>query len=194
MPVRTIHRNNTDWFITFTCYRWLPLFEITRSYDLVYKWFEYLKTEKQADILSYVIMPNHFHAIIHLSDCQSGLNKIVANGKRFMAYDIIERLEKQGEKKILEELTEAVNITNRSKKQKHRVFETSFDAKSLESDWFIEQKLDYIHHNPVNGKWNLVSDFTEYEHSSASFYELGTVKHFKPRDYREIWYADEYNT
>ena len=52
--------------------------------------------------------------------------------------------------------------------------------------------LDYIHHNPVSGKWSLVNDFAEYEHSSASFYELGTVKHFKPRDYKEIWYADEY--
>ena len=35
----------------------------------------------------------------------------------------------------------------------------------------LEQKLEYIHHNPVSGKWNLVDDFCDYEHSSASFYE-----------------------
>jgi hypothetical protein len=136
-------------------------------------------------------MPNHFHAIIHLSDAKQGLNKIIANGKRFMAYEIIQRLEKQGVHNILEQLARGVNNTNRSKGQKHRVFETSFDAKYLESEWFIAQKLDYIHHNPVSGKWQLVKDFTEYEHSSASFYETGRILHFKPRDYREIWYADD---
>jgi hypothetical protein len=33
--------------------------------------------------------------------------------------------------------------------------------------------LDYIHHNPVKGKWSLVDDFAKYPYSSASFYELG---------------------
>jgi putative transposase len=26
----------------------------------------------------------------------------------------------------------------------------------------VEQKLDYIHHNPVNKNWNLVSDWVDY--------------------------------
>jgi hypothetical protein len=48
----------------------------------------------------------------------------------------------------------------------------------------IEQKLDYIHHNPVKGKWKLVDDFTDYHHSSAAFYELGKpgavdIRHYK---------------
>ena len=37
----------------------------------------------------------------------------------------------------------------------------------------IEQKLDYIHHNPVQGKWNLCEDFVNYKYSSAAYYELG---------------------
>ena len=48
----------------------------------------------------------------------------------------------------------------------------------------VEQKLEYIHHNPVKGKWKLVDDFTEYPHSSAGFYELGRggvvdIRHYK---------------
>jgi hypothetical protein len=31
----------------------------------------------------------------------------------------------------------------------------------------------------VSKKWNLVKDFTEYEHSSASFYERGLKKYEK---------------
>ena len=34
-----------------------------------------------------------------------------------------------------------------------------------------------MHHNPVRKKWNLVNDFTDYEHSSASFYEKGLKKY-----------------
>jgi hypothetical protein len=30
--------------------------------------------------------------------------------------------------------------------------------------------LDYIHHNPVKGKWNLVEDYTLYPYSSAGYF------------------------
>jgi hypothetical protein len=48
------------------------------------------------------------------------------------------------------------------------------------------QKLDYIHYNPVSGKWQLAKNFVGYEHSSASFYEAGEVKHFMPVHFRDL--------
>lgn len=45
---------------------------------------------------------------------------------------------------------------------------------------FFFQKLNYIHLNPVRGNYKLVSDWREYEHSSAGFYELQQIKHFTP--------------
>ena len=42
------------------------------------------------------------------------------------------------------------------------------------------------HHNSVKGKWNLLNDYTNYEHSSASFYELEIIKKHKPCDFRFI--------
>ncbi len=47
------------YFIIFTCNDWLSLFEITGSYDLVYRRFHLLKEKHNADIISYVIIPNH---------------------------------------------------------------------------------------------------------------------------------------
>jgi len=55
------------YFITITCYKWLPLFDIADSYDAVYKWFEYLKQNNHF-ITGYVIMPNHLHALIAFSN------------------------------------------------------------------------------------------------------------------------------
>jgi REP element-mobilizing transposase RayT len=186
MAVKYKHSEEfTTYFITFTCYKWLSLFETTNGYDIVYSWFNILK-EDGVHIIGYVIMPNHVHAIIHFPSSGYSLNKIMSNAKRFMAYEIVNRLEKSNNEEMLQVL--ASNLTSReiAKGQKHKVFKDSFDAKAIYSDKFLFQKLDYIHGNPVKGKWTLAKDNVSYEHSSASFYELNEVKHFSPKHYKDL--------
>ncbi len=173
------------YFCTFTCYQWLSLFEVTNAYDLVYKWFNELRDNSQ-EIVSYVIMPNHFHAILYFPQAGYDLNKIIGNAKRLMAYEIINRLKNQKEDELLQLLATAVTEREKSKGQLHRVFEESFDAKPVYNQKFFLQKFNYIHHNPVSGKWNLANDYTDYEHSSASFYEQGIVKNYEPFDFRVL--------
>lgn len=61
MSVRTlIEQIEGTYFITFTCQNWLPLFEITKSYNAVYKWFDYLATNNH-NIRGYVFMLNHYY-------------------------------------------------------------------------------------------------------------------------------------
>ena len=89
------------YFITFTCQHWLPLFEITNSYDTVYKWFDYLKQQGHY-ITGYVIMPNHVHATIAFTKTKKSINKIIGDGKRFIAYDIIKRLKENNQTDLLQ--------------------------------------------------------------------------------------------
>lgn len=84
------------YFITFTCYKWLNLIEITNSYDLVYKSFDYLKQQGHF-ITGYVIMPNHVHFTAAFLNADKSINKLIGDSKRFMAYEIVKRL-KQAEK------------------------------------------------------------------------------------------------
>src|SRR5690349_13156293 len=105
------------------------------------------------------------------------LNTIICNAKRFMAYEMIKRLKEAKEVKLLALLQQAVKEGEKKKGQIHKVIEDSFDAKQCYSNDYIFQKLTYIHHNPVSKKWSLVSDFAEYEHSSASFYESGLMRY-----------------
>ncbi len=53
----------------------------------------------------------------------------------------------------------------------------------------IEQKLNYIHHNPISGKWALTNDFTNYPHSSAAFYvyECDEKSHAEIVHYKDLW-------
>jgi hypothetical protein len=81
------------------------------------------------------------------------------------------------------------NEVTRSDKKRgklHQVFEPSFDAPLILDEKMLFQKMDYIYHNPVRGKWNLVSDFVLYPHSSAAFYELGTLCQLPLTHYAEI--------
>lgn len=173
------------YFCTFTCFKWLHLLEKVNAYNAVYKWFDELKKNNH-HTLAFVIMPNHLHVILYFPEAGYNLNKIIGNAKRFMAYEIINLLEEKNMNKELDFLHGAVTTREAKKGQIHKVFEQSFDAKGIYTGRFLMQKLNYIHRNPVRGKWSLVSDYTDYEHSSASFYELGIVKKYQPYDFRLI--------
>ncbi|MBS1632560.1 MAG: hypothetical protein JST10_08300 [Bacteroidetes bacterium] len=98
------------------------------------------------------------------------INTIVGNGKRFMAYEIVERLRQNNEIELLKKLAEEVENTRKQKNKLHEVWKLSFDWKDCRSKEFINQKLNYIHNNPCGGKWNLCSSPYEYLHSSAKYY------------------------
>ncbi len=80
----------------------------------------------------------------------------------------------------------AVTKREAIKGQIHKVFEESFDAKGIYNEKFLCKKLKLYSSQPVSDKWNLVNDYADYEHSSASFYELGVVKNYKPFEFRFI--------
>jgi REP element-mobilizing transposase RayT len=176
----------STYFVTFTYVEWIFLFEIMNGYDMAYKWFDILKNEHNAEVVAYVIMPNHLHVILHFHDEYFNLNTIVANGKRFIAYEIINRLEQAGNNSLLARLAKLVTERERRKGQLHKVFKDSFDGKAIITHAFLIQKINYIHNNPVSGKWMLVEDSVEYEHSSASFYEIQLVRHFRPLHYLDL--------
>jgi hypothetical protein len=149
MAVRkAIPEKDGVYFITFTCTNWLPVFKICNAYDAVYNWFNYLK-EQGHYIIGYVIMPSHVHAVIAFSNTGKSINTIVSNGKRFIAYDLVNRLQKQNNHLVIGELSSSLNNTEIKEGKLHNVFETSFDWKECRTEKFIQQKLDYIHYSPM---------------------------------------------
>jgi REP element-mobilizing transposase RayT len=159
------------YFITFTCHRWLPLFEETKLYDNIYEWFKILR-EQGIKTLGYVLMPNHLHCMLYLPKEAPELYKVISNAKRFMAYAIVKRLKANNKESLLEKLEEGVKVKEGKKGKLHQVFRESYDAKECFNEPFIKQKIDYMHKNPVSGRWNLATDYLHYIYSSARFYEL----------------------
>ncbi len=147
------------------------MIEVTGLYDSIYDWMR-LITGKRCAITGYVIMPNHVHLLLFVPAGMS-VNMILSNAKRFLAYEVIRRLQQQGRSDLLATLSIALTNGDVARAQKHRVWRTSSDIKSCISEAFVLQKLNYIHANPVSGKWSLAEDVLDYPHSSAAFYAEG---------------------
>jgi REP element-mobilizing transposase RayT len=176
MSLRTTVNQRGIYFITFTCHNWLPLLEKADAYDAVYKFFDVL-TQKGHAITGYVIMPNHLHFLLHYIPSGAILNTVIGNGKRFMAYAIAAALEAKAETALLHQLATAVEAKDRSRGKKHEIWKAGFDVKPCRTEKFLLQKLNYIHQNPVSGKWRLAASAKEYAHSSARFYLHGVQQH-----------------
>jgi len=179
---RKLSFNDGIYFITFTCYNWLLLIELTNSYDAVYKQFDILKAEGHF-IVGYVIMPNHIHVLVGFRNNGQNINNRVGTLKRFLAYELVKRLKAVGKLDILELMSGAVNDTDRERGKLHQVFEPSFDCKECFSEEMIIQKLDYMHDNPCTGSWLLVESPVDYRHSSAYFYIIGEQGHYPVTNY-----------
>ena len=145
-------------------------------YDEIYKWFNIL-LDKGNEIEAFVVMPNHLHLLIFVNENEN-INKLLANGKRFLAYEIVKRLELQKQHEILAQLQLAVTVKEKQRQKKHRVFEVSSDIKPCYTERFLLQKLNYIHNNPIMPKWKLASQPEEYFRSSACFYILNKPHQF----------------
>jgi REP element-mobilizing transposase RayT len=160
------------YFITFTCFEWLPLISQISGYDLVYQWFDHLVSIGHY-FNGYCIMPNHIHALIAFTTKERRINIEIGEGKRHLAYGIIKRLKHQGQYETLIQLRNSVPDSKLGTGQKHEVWQKSFDWKECRSDYFIKQKLDYMHENPCVRKWALAKSPIDYPHSSAGYYYNG---------------------
>src|SRR5215210_3507748 len=103
-----------------------------------------------------------------------------------MAYEIISRMKEQNMNKVLLQLKEGLRERDIKNGQLHKVFEDSFDAKPIYHRQFLVQKINYIHLNPVRGKWKLAEHWEDYEHSSAKLYIKNICEGFVPMHYEEL--------
>ena len=166
-------------FFTATILKWIPLLNNDSRKQIIVDSMAFLVEKKRCDIYSFVIMPNHIHMIWKIDslykrvDVQRDFLKYTSQQIRFNLQD------KQAE--VLSEFE--VNLKDR----KHQFWQRNPLSVDLFSREVIEQKLDYLHANPVKGKWNLVEDFVDYKYSSASFYEEDRSEFIFLKHYMEVF-------
>lgn len=160
---KSYNEPNRIYFFTATIYQWKCLLEPDEHKRLIVDYLRELSERKLIIVYAFVLMPNHLHII------WQQLNK---NGKetpqgsflKYTAHEFLKRLKATGESKQYE-----VYAANK----KHEIWQRGSLSVEIYSRSVAKQKLEYIHFNPVSGKWKLSKDDTGYYYSSARFYEIG---------------------
>ena len=114
-------------------------------------------------VYSFVIMPNHIHLIWKLNK-MNGRELPKASFLKFTGHKLLTQL--QNEKKESMYLVEKMN-------KEHEIWQRDPLAVEISSLEMARQKMEYIHYNPLSGKWQLSKDDLGYYYSSARFYETG---------------------
>ena len=102
--------------------------------------------------------------------------------KKYTSFVIRKRIEKLNLLNLLNQMR-----SNKSG-QAFKVWVDRFDDVCLQRKYLVESKMDYIHLNPLQKKWNLVIRPEEYQFSSAGFYELGVQCRCVVTDYRTFFW------
>ena len=106
------------------CFKKIELFKITNAEDIVENWCCLLQEKYNCTVINYNLLPASLE-IYFLADHKSPLTKIIANGKRFMAYEMIFRLYLHDRLDIIRKLENGRSRTEMQKGQLHKVFKTN---------------------------------------------------------------------
>lgn len=149
-------------FITVTCYEWLPLISTSTEKEIIMQSLQFLTDQKKIEVYAFVLMDNHFHLIWRIKQGYKRAD-VQRDFLHFTAKEILRNL--KAKNAVLLEKTE-VNLKDR----KYQVWQRNSLSIELRSEKVYNQKLDYIHNNPV--KAGLCSLAEDYKYSSAKYYIL----------------------
>jgi REP element-mobilizing transposase RayT len=161
----TINFDYHPQFFTATILEWKHLLKDDAYKDIVINSLRFLKDEKSIVIYGYVIMPNHIHLIWQIQD-GSLREKIQMRFLKFTAQQMKFRLQKE-DHLALEQFR--VNAKDRE----YQFWERNPLSVDLWTEAVFDQKLEYIHNNPIQHKWHLAEIPEDYRYSSARFYVSG---------------------
>ncbi len=126
-PVRSRYHINEPCaahFVTATIVAWLPVFTTAERCDILIQSLEYCRAHKDLRIHAWVILDNHFHAIL----AAPHLSRVLADLKRhqFRHFRAAYKVEST-----------------------YQIWQEGSHPQAIVSDEIMLQKLEYLHNNPV---------------------------------------------
>ena len=181
MPVKPNFNPDYLYFVTTTAVKHLHLFRRDVIKRIIVESFHHLRTTGKMKLFVFVIMPNHIHVIAHFSE-EHPLSDVMRDFKKFTARQIYRHFQAEENTKVLDSLRKEGERV----KQEYKVWEDGYDARDVFSTEFLQQKMDYIHHNPCQPQWKLVESPEQYVWSTAGFYLDGKPAIIPIDDMREF--------
>lgn len=164
-----IFDQKTPYFVTFTVVQWIDLFTRNEYRDIIIESLQFCQEKKGLVIYSYCIMTNHIHMIIS-SNGNSRIEDVIRDFRGFTSKELRKEIESnpfESRKKWILKLFQNEGKKRHSNKG-FQLWKRNYHPIEITSHQFFEEKVQYIHQNPV--KAGFVFEAQEYIYSSAANY------------------------
>ena len=155
-------------FITLTVIDWVDLFTRPAYKHIIINSLKYCQQNKGLELFAYVIMPSHVHMIAKCKTPYS-LSDVIRDFKKFTNIELIKAIQEYPESRREWLLNKFQYAANRIKRNtNYKIWQDGFHPVELSDNNMMDQRLDYIHNNPV--KDEIVNNPEDYRYSSAPYY------------------------
>ena len=155
------------YFVTLTTVGWIDVFTRAIYCDEIVKNLNYCIDNKKLKVFAFCIMPSHIHLIAKTEDDVS-LSNVLRNFKSYTSKQIIKMIEESHTESRREWLLYMFEFYGKKNAHnvKYQFWQQNNHAFDLFSNKFIDQKVNYIHNNPVEAR--IVTEPHFYVYSSAN--------------------------
>lgn len=155
-------------FVTFSVVYWIGIFSRQIYKNILVDNLNYCIKEKGLTIYAWVVMSNHLHLLIQSKE--GNLSKIIRDYKSFTSKNLIKAIKENPQESRKEWMLWMFEQAARNHKRNsnYQIWTHDNHPEELESNKFLDQKMNYIHENPVRA--GIVQNTEDYLYSSASDY------------------------
>lgn len=153
-------------FWTDTIKDWKKLLNQDKYKEIIISSWQELVSRGLVAVYGFVIMPNHIHVVWEMKE-PNGKEAPHASFNKYTSHAILKDL-----KGSHPEVPPYFKVDD--PERKYRIWQRDPLAILMDSRVKVEQKILYMHNNPLHERWNLADRPENYRWSSARFYESGT--------------------
>jgi putative transposase len=164
--------NDGLYFVSFSVVGWMDVFTRREYQEILIQSLQYCQKNKNLKLYCYCILPSHVHLITYSE--KGDLSGILRDMKSFTAKQLIKAITENPLESRKEWMLHQFKYYGKNSPQKQEMQFWKHDNHSffLYSNKMIQQKVDYIHMNPVES--GFVNQPHEWRMSSAN--ENGPIK------------------
>lgn len=156
------------YFISFSVINWVDVFTRELYFNEIISSLDYCRKNKEMEIYGYCIMPSHIHLIFRAKN--NNPSDIIRDFKTFTSKKIVRLIEENPQESRKEWLLWMFRkaAAKRSNVKDYQFWQQDNHPIEIWSLSVFEEKLNYIHQNPV--KSGFVENTWEWKYSSAKNY------------------------
>ena len=168
MGIRNKISSGYIYYLTLTVEEWIDVFSRPAYKHIIIDSLNYCIINKGLEVYCWCLMSNHLHLIARAKE-DGNLSDILRDFKKFTSKTLIAAIKEIPESRRDWMLNLFWYAGKNNKKIKYfKIWQDGNDAKEIHSVDFLDEKMNYIHNNPVRAE--LVANPEDYLYSSARDY------------------------